>query len=386
MRFALIAGEASGDLLGAALIESLRRRFPQASFCGVAGPRMREAGCEVLADIERLSVMGLVEVLPKLPDILRLRRELVRRLTTRPVDAVIGIDAPDFNLPLERRLHRAGLKTVHLVSPSVWAWRPGRVKPISEAVDLLLCLLPFEPVFYQRHALRNGFRTVFIGHPLAETLAVPMPREQARRELGLPPDTPVLAVLPGSRKGELQSIAGPFAAAVARLAESVPALQFVVPLAKPSMRPLMEAAISSQAASVRWHLVDGGSREAMRAADVVLLASGTATLECLLLDRPMVVAYRVSRITAALLRGFGLLKIQRYSLPNLLCERAVVPELIQEQATPEKIASAVHRLLTDAAARDEQIRAFAPVRELLRRDAAARATSAIAELLEQAAP
>ncbi len=386
MRFALIAGEASGDLLGAALIESLRQRFPQASFCGVAGPRMREAGCEVLADIERLSVMGLVEVLPKLPDILRLRRELVRRLTTRPVDAVIGIDAPDFNLPLERRLHRAGLKTVHLVSPSVWAWRPGRVKPISEAVDLLLCLLPFEPAFYQRHALRSGFRTVFIGHPLAETLAAPMPREQARRELGLPPDTLVLAVLPGSRKGELQSLAGPFAAAAARLAESVPALQFVVPLAKPSLRPLMEAAISSQAASARWHLVDGGSREAMRAADVVLLASGTATLECLLLDRPMVVAYRVSRITAALLRGFGLLKIQRYSLPNLLCKRAVVPELIQEQATPEKIASAVHRLLTDAAARDEQIRAFAPVRELLRRDAAERATSAIAELLEQAAP
>lgn len=383
MRFALIAGEASGDLLGAALIESLRRRFPQASFCGVAGPQMRAAGCEVLADIERLSVMGLAEVLPKLPDILRLRRELIRYLTSQQVDAVIGIDSPDFNLPLERRLRRAGLKTVHVVSPSVWAWRPGRVKPISEAVDLLLCLLPFEPAFYQQRTLRAGFRAVFIGHPLAETLATPISREQACRELGLLPDAPIVAVLPGSRSGELKYLAEPFAASAARLTESMPALHFIVPLAKPSLRAVFEAAIASQAPSARWHLVDGHSRAAMRAADAVLLASGTATLECLLLDRPMVVAYRVSRVTAALLRLFGLLKIKRYSLPNLLCEHAVVPELIQEQVTPENIASAVRLLLTDAQARHRQLHVFAPVRDVLRRDAADRASSAIAELLGQ---
>lgn len=388
MRFALIAGEASGDLLGAELVESLRRRFPQASFCGVVGPNMRQAGCEALADIERLSVMGLAEVLPKLPDILRLRRELLRHLSSEPVDVVIGIDAPDFNLPLERRLRRAGLTTAHVVSPSVWAWRQGRVKSISESVDLMLCLFPFEPAFYQKNSLRAGFRAVFIGHPLAETLAAPVSREQARRDLGLSADASVLAVLPGSRSGELKYLAEPFAAAAARLTASMPALQFpelqfVVPLAKPSLRPVFEAAIAAQAPSVRWHLVDGHSRAAMRAADAVLLASGTATLECLLLDRPMVVAYRASRMTAALLRLFGLIKIERYSLPNLLCERAVVPELIQEQATADNIASAVRLLLTDSKARDEQILAFAPVREVLRRDAADRAASAIAELLGQ---
>ncbi len=385
MRFALIAGEASGDLLGAALIQALRLRFPQATFCGVVGSNMREAGCEALADIERLSVMGLAEVLPKLPDILRLRRELFKHLTNQPVDAVIGIDAPDFNLPLERRLRRAGQTTVHVVSPSVWAWRPGRIKPISEAVDLLLCLLPFEPSFYQRHPLRSGFRAVFIGHPLAETLAVPVSREQARLELDLPADAQVVAVLPGSRGGELKYLAAPFAAAAARLAQSMPQLKFIVPLAKPSLRSPFEAAIAAQAPSARWHLVDGHSRAAMRAANVVLLASGTATLECLLLDRPMVVAYRVSRITAMLLRLFRLMKIKRYSLPNLLCEHPVVPELIQEQATAENISTAVHALLTDAQAQRDQLAAFAPVHVTLQRDAAERAASAIAELLGQAA-
>lgn len=381
MRFALIAGETSGDLLGAALIRALRQRFPQAQFCGVTGPRMREAGCETLADIERLSVMGLAEVLPKLPDILRLRRELFTRLTAQPVDAVIGIDAPDFNLPLERRLRRAGLKTVHVVSPSVWAWRPGRVKPISESVDLMLCLLPFEPEFYQRQALRAGFRAVFVGHPLAEELAQPPSREQARASLGLPADATVVAVLPGSRSGELKYLAASFAAAAARLTNTVAPVRFVVPLAKVSLKPMFEAAIAAQAAALDWHLVDGQSREAMRAADVVLLASGTATLECLLLDRPMVVAYRVSAVTVALLRGLGLVRIERYSLPNLLCEHPVVPEFIQEQATPDNLAEALRTLLTDAAARQRQLDAFAAARATLSRDAAARGAAAIAELV-----
>lgn len=385
MRFALIAGEASGDLLGAALIEALRRRFPQAEFCGVTGPRMRQAGCESLADIEVLSVMGLAEVLPRLYGILRLRRRLFKELSEQAVDVVIGIDAPDFNLSLEKRLHNVGIRTVHVVSPSVWAWRSGRVKPISEAVDLLLCLLPFEPPFYAHQKLRPGFRAVYIGHPLAESLASPISRQQARRQLDLPAGAPVLAVLPGSRGGELKYLAKPFAATVASLARSIPEARFVVPLAKPTLRPALEAAIAKLAPSAQWHIIDGHSREVMRAADTVLLASGTATLECLLLNRAMVVAYRVSRLTAWLLRLFGLLKIRRYSLPNLLCQGDVVPEFIQEKATPENIAPALQTLLADGAAREQQREAFAPVRVELRRDAAEQAAKAVTELLARPA-
>lgn len=377
MHFALIAGEASGDLLGAALIPALRARFPQARFSGVTGPRMQAAGCESVASIERLSVMGIAEVLPKLPDILRLRRELRAHYARQRPDCVIGIDAPDFNLGLERSLRERGLKTVHLVSPTVWAWRQGRVKGIARAADLVLCLFPFEPKFYAGH----GVRAEYIGHPLAETLAEPPSREAARAALGLAADGPCLAVLPGSRGGELAYLAEPFAQTAAWVAARLPGLKLVTPIAKPSLEPVMRRAIAAHAPGVDWRLVAGQSREAMRAADAVLLASGTATLECLLLDRPMVVAYRMSRLTAFLLDQLGMLKVAHVSLPNLLSAEAVVPELLQQRATAADIGPEVLRLLTDAAARERQRAQFGAVRAELGRNAAEGAARAIAELL-----
>ncbi len=378
MRFALIAGEASGDLLGGALVRALRARFPEARFYGVTGPRMREAGCDSIDSIDRLSVMGLAEVLPKLPDILRMRRELAARLAADRPDCVIGIDAPDFNLPLERRLRGQGIPTVHVVSPTVWAWRPGRVKNIARAVDLILCLFPFETRFYAEHQVRAEY----IGHPLAEELSGAIGRDEARRQLGLA-GGPCLAILPGSRGGELKFLAEPFAQTAAWLARQMPELSFVVPLAKPALRPVFEQAVAAHAPGLRWTLVDGHSREAMRAADAVLLASGTATLECLLLDRPMVVGYRVSAFTAWLLRSLKLLKIDQVSLPNLLCREPVVPEFLQEQADAEHFGPALLELLRDDAARQRQTAQFAAVHQELRRDAAASAAAAIARLVDR---
>lgn len=378
MRFALIAGEASGDLLGGALLRALRARFPDAQFYGVTGPRMREAGCDSLDSIDRLSVMGLAEVLPKLPDILRLRGQLARRLAADRPDCVIGIDAPDFNLPLERKLREQGIPTVHVVSPTVWAWRPGRVKNIARAVDLILCLFPFETRFYAEHHVKAEY----IGHPLAEELADPASCADARRQLGLP-GGPCLAVLPGSRGGELKYLAEPFVQAAAWLARQLPELSFVVPLAKPALRPLFEQAIAAHAPGLRWTLVDGHSREAMRAADAVLVASGTATLECLLLERPMVVGYRVSAFSAWLVRSLRLFKIERVSLPNLLCQDAVVPEFLQEQVRAEELGPALLDLLQSPVARARQTVQFAAVQRELKRDAAASAAAAIARLLQQ---
>ena len=377
MHFALIAGEASGDLLGAELIPALRARFPQARFSGVTGPRMREAGCESIAQIDRLSVMGISEVLPKLPDIFRLRRELLDRLTAEKPACVIGIDAPDFNLGLERRLRARGLRTVQMVSPTVWAWRQGRVKNIARSVDLILCLFPFEPPFYAGH----GLRAEYIGHPLAEALANPVARADARAQLGLAADGACVAVLPGSRGGELSKLAKPFAQTAAWLAERHPGLSFVTPIAKPSLRPIMQRAIAEHAPNLRWQLVEGRSREAMRAADAVLLASGTATLECLLLDRPMVVAYRLSAFTALLLGTLGMLKIDKVSLPNLLCADAVVPELLQDAVTPALLGPPLLELLTNAAARERQLAQFGAVRQELKRNAAESAAAAIADLI-----
>lgn len=377
MHFALIAGEASGDLLGAELIAALRARFPGARFSGVTGPRMTAAGCESLASIERLSIFGIAEVVPKIPEILRLRRALFERLREDRPDCVIGIDAPDFNLALERKLRHEGLKTVHMVSPTVWAWRQGRVKNIARSVDLILCLFPFEPTFYAGH----GVRAEYIGHPLAETLADAIESAPARAQLGLPAEGPCIAVLPGSRGGEVARLAVPFAQTAAWLASRVPGLSLVTPIAKPSLRPVLQQAIDTYASGLNWRLVDGQSREAMRAADAVLLASGTAALECLLLDRPMVVAYRLSRVTAFLLGRLGMLKIDKVSLPNLLAAEAVVPELLQDDVTADKLGPPMLALLTEPSARERQRAQFGAVQRELKRNAADSAAEAIARLI-----
>lgn len=377
MRFALVAGEISGDILGAAIIGALKQRFPQASFYGVAGPRMVAAGCEAIESIEALSLMGISEVLPALPRLFRLRATLRARFLHDRPDAVIGIDAPDFNLGLERQLRERGLRTVHVVSPSIWAWRQGRVKGIARAVDLMLCLLPFEPAFYDRHAVRARY----IGHPLADELNTQTTPAAARQALGLEPAQPVVALLPGSRGGELKYLAEPFARAAALLHRRHPQLRFLTPVAKPRLRAVMESALARHAPGVPWTLADGHSREVMQAADTVLLASGTAALECLLLGRPMVVAYRMSALTAWLLLNAGLLKTRHVSLPNLLAAEPVVPELIQKAARPEALAAAVSELLDNGSARERQLRQFDGVREELKRDSARLAADAIADLI-----
>ncbi|MGQ0586800.1 MAG: lipid-A-disaccharide synthase [Gammaproteobacteria bacterium] len=378
MRFALVAGEASGDILGAALIRGLRARHPDATFYGVAGPRMREAGCEAIESIEALSVMGLTEVIRHLPRLLKLRRTLVERFAGDKPDAFIGIDAPDFNLRVERALHDRGIKTVHVNSPTIWAWRPGRIHGIAKAVDLMLCLYPFEPALYEK----VGMRAACIGHPLADQLDDTVDQARARRELGLPAGGPkdgqVVAVLPGSRGSELKYLSQPFAAAAAWLHARVSGLRFVVPIARPDFKPVFERAIAAHPGPA-WHLLDGQSRQAMQAADAVLLASGTVTLECLLLGRPMVAAYRASAVTEWL--AWKLIKIPHVSLPNILSAAPVVPELMGYQATPEALGQEVSQLLRHGVLRDLQVERFAAVRRDLRRDAGALAAAAIGSLL-----
>lgn len=379
MRIALVAGELSGDILGAAIVRALKARFPQAQCYGVAGPRMVAAGCEAIESIEALSVMGIAEVIPALPRLFRLRAALLERFTADRPDVVIGIDAPDFNLGLERRLRERGLKTVHVVSPSVWAWRQGRVKSIARSVDLMLCLFPFEPKFYAEH----GVAAEYIGHPLADELDARGEAAVARRDLGLAQAGPVVAILPGSRGSELKYLGQPFAAAAALLRERHPGLRFITPVAKPKLRPGMDQVIRQFAPQADWTVVEGRSRDCMRAADVVLLASGTATLECLLLGRPMVVAYRGAALTAWLMLKAGLLKTKYVSLPNLLSAEPTVPELLQDAATPERLAAEVAALLEKPEARARQVGQFSAVQRELRRDAAQRAAEAIAALLSR---
>ena len=383
MRFALVAGEASGDILGAALIRALRARYPQATFYGVAGPRMRAAGCEAIESIEALSVMGLAEVLRHLPRLLQLRRDLAERFTADRPDAYVGIDAPDFNLRVERDLRARGIRTVHVNSPTIWAWRPGRVHGIGQAVDLMLCLYPFEPALYEKH----GVRAAFIGHPLADQLDDTVAPAAARRALGLADTGPVVAVLPGSRGSELRYLSEPFAAAAALLHGRMPDAQFVVPIARPDLKPGFEAVIARHPGP-RWHLLDGHSREAMQAADAVLLASGTAALECLLLGRPMVVAYRAAALTEWL--AWRLIRIPFVSLQNILAMRGlggavpgqpVVPELLGHFATPHRLAQEVEQLLRHPVLRQLQVERFDAVHRDLKRDAGALAAAAIADLL-----
>jgi lipid-A-disaccharide synthase len=374
---AVVAGEASGDNLGAALITALRARSPDVRIIGVAGPRMRAAGCEALADAEELAVMGLTEVLRHLPRLLKLRRGLITRFTAARPDVFVGIDAPEFNLGLAARLKAQGIRTVQYVSPQVWAWRQGRVRGIGEACDRILCLLPFEPPFYERH----GIVARFVGHPLADQFPMEPDRGAARAGLGLPAGETVVAVLPGSRMGEVSRLAAPFAGAAAWLAARRPGLRFVAPMVNAAVRARFEAAWAQAAPGVPVQIVDGRSRDVLAAADVVLVASGTATLETLLSKRPMVVAYRLGTVTAFLLQRLGLVKVQHFSQPNLLAGREVVPELFQDAATPEALGAAVLDWL-ESPERVAPLQAtFADVHAQLRRGGADLAAEAVLELL-----
>ncbi|MFN3843558.1 MAG: lipid-A-disaccharide synthase [Rehaibacterium terrae] len=372
-RIALVAGEASGDLLGAGLIAELRKRWPEAEFAGIGGARMREEGLDAWHDCSELAVMGLAEVLRHLPRLLRLRRRLVGRLLAWKPDVFIGIDAPDFNLGIEKRLKRAGIRTVHYVSPSVWAWREKRAEKIGRSADRVLCLFPMEPPIYARH----GVDARFVGHPLADAFPLVPDRAAARDALGLPHDVPVIAVLPGSRVGEVQRLGRIFVEALGELWPHVPGLRVVAPMANEYCREAFAAVNGGNFAD----LLDGRAHEAMIAADVVLLASGTAALEAMLAKRPMVVAYRIAPLTHWIVRTFGLLKTDRYSLPNALAGEAVVPELMQRDCTPENIAATLLHWFRHPQAIDALAPRFRALHEMLRRNASARAADAVVELL-----
>ena len=378
LRVALVAGEASGDLLGAAFMAALRELHPEVTFIGVAGPRMIAAGCTALAHSEELALMGVVEIVRHLPRLLRLRSRIRRELMAQRPDVYIGIDAPEFNLGLARQLHQAGIVTVQYVSPQVWAWRQGRVRAIAAAVDLVLCLLPFEKAFYARHAVRAEF----VGHPLADQIPLDSDRAAARAALGLPSDAVIIALLPGSRMGEVTRLGADFAATAALLsarAVSGPAPLFIAPMATAQVREVFAGQVTAAGAQVR--LLDGQSRLALAAADAVLVASGTATLETLLTRRPMVVAYRLAPLTAFLAQRLGMVKVQHFSQPNLLAGETLVPEFFQAAVTPQALADALSRQLTDTAAGAHRLAAFESIHLQLRQDGASKAAAAVLTLL-----
>ena len=377
-RIALVAGEASGDGLGAGLIDELRKRFPDAEFVGIGGDAMRHAGCETWHHASELSVMGLAEVLRHLPRLLKLRREFRERLLAWQPDVFIGIDAPDFNLGVERWLKQRGIRTVHYVSPSVWAWRQKRAAKIGMSADRVLCLFPMEPAIYAKH----GVDARFVGHPMADALPLDPDRAAARAALGVPTDVPVLALLPGSRLGEVGRLAQPFLDAARIVAEATPRLKVLIPAANDECKAVLAPLLAATPfPSPRPRLLDGQAREAMIAADVVLLASGTATLEAMLAKRAMVVGYRIAPLTYRIVKSFGMLKVERYALPNVLAGEDLAPELMQDDCTPGKLAAAVLEWL----AHPERIAALQPrylqLHEALRQDASARAADAVAELL-----
>ncbi|MES2817855.1 MAG: lipid-A-disaccharide synthase [Pseudomonadota bacterium] len=373
LRVALVAGEASGDILGAGLMQALKVRHPAIEFIGIGGPLMQAQGLNPYFPMERLSVMGLVEVLGRLPELLIRRKRLVRSLIAAKPDVFIGIDAPDFNLDLELKLRRTGIKTVHYVSPSVWAWRQKRVLKIREACDLMLCLFPFEARFYDEHQVPVRF----VGHPLADQVAPQVDRAAARQSLDLPLDSPVVALMPGSRGGEVARLGTLFLDAAERLRSLRPGLRFVLPCASPQRRVQLEALLAGR--NLPLTLLDGRSHEALAACDAVLIASGTATLEALLHKRPMVVAYQVAPLTYRILKL--MVTSPFFSLPNLLAERLLVPELLQEAATPEGLARVLAPLLDGG---EVQTEGFDVIHRALRRDASSQAAEAVLKLVARA--
>jgi lipid-A-disaccharide synthase len=381
LRVAVVAGEASGDTLGAGLIDALRDRVPHARFFGIGGARMRAAGCEAWHGAEELSVMGLAEVLPHLRRLLKLRRRLIERLLRERPDVFIGIDSPDFNLPVAAALKAAHIPAVQYVSPQVWATRQSRVAGIRNSVDLVLCVLPFEPAFYAEHRVRAEF----VGHPLADVIPKTVDAAAARKALGLGASPQVVALLPGSRRGEVARLSRPFLA-TARWLKARRPLDVVVALANEAMGEEFRAATAGIALDPPAKLVTGRAQEVMAAADAVLTASGTASLEALLLKRPMVVAYRMTAVSYWILRCMGISRLRHFSLPNLLAGRELVAEYVQGQVRPEVLGPAVLECL-DGRMRGADWRAeFDRIHAELRRDASRSAARAVLELAGAAQP
>ncbi len=376
LRIAMVAGEASGDILGAGLIKALKQQYPTASFYGIGGPLMQAEGFESFYPMERLSVMGLVEVLGRLWELLKIRKALAQKIAASEPDVFIGIDAPDFNIGLEMRLRKQGIKTVHYVSPSVWAWREKRVFKIAKAVDLVLCLFPFEVEFYKKH----NVPAVCVGHTLADAIDLEPDTHSARSQLSLNQNKPVVALLPGSRQGEVARLGDLFLQAAELIQHVEPNVQFVLPAANEERKKQLEALISA-VPKINVKLLSGQSRSAMEASDVVLMASGTAALEGMLLKKPLVVSYKVSSITAFLLKR--MLKQPFVSLPNLLAGKELIPEILQEDATPENLAQAVLNILGDQSLSDRLKTEFTCIHTLIRKNADKAAAQAITHLISQ---
>lgn len=371
LKVALVAGEASGDILGSGLMQALREQHPDIEFIGVGGPLMEAAGLQSFFPMERLAVMGLVEVLGRLRELLRRRKELAAWLLEQKPDVFIGIDAPDFNLDLELKLHQQGIKTVHYVSPSVWAWRQKRVLKIREACDLMLCLLPFEARFYEEHQVPVHF----VGHPLADSIALENDPLAARQQLGLPADARVVALMPGSRGGEVRRLGELFLHSAYLLQQRHPELQFVLPAANAARKEQLEQMLAAFP-KLPVTLLDGQSQLALQACDAVLIASGTATLEAMLFKRPMVVAYRLAGLTYRILKL--MVKSRHFALPNLLAGETLVPEFIQHAATAENLAAAIEQQLADGS---RQTARFLELHQLMRRDASRQAAGAVLQLV-----
>lgn len=376
LRIGIVAGEASGDILGADLMRALRDNADRPiEFVGVGGPRMLAQGFHSLFDMERLAVMGFIEPLKRLPELLSMRARLRRHFLDWRADLVLGIDAPDFNLGLELWLRKRGIRTAHYVSPSVWAWRRGRIRKIKRAVDLMLTLFPFEEQFYRDHAVP----VACVGHPLADQLPLQPDTRGARERLNIPAAKRVVALLPGSRGGEVAQLGAPFLETAAWLAQRRSDLQFLVPAANAARRAQIDALIEQRNEALPLTVLDGQSQLAMTAADVVLMASGTTTLEALLLKKPMVVAYRMGKWSFALVRR--LVKVSHIALPNLLAQRELVPERLQEAVRADVLGPLLLERIDDPALRERLQAQFLDMHRALRRNASERAALALLDVI-----
>ncbi|MCL4138700.1 UNVERIFIED_CONTAM: hypothetical protein GTU68_032709 [Idotea baltica] len=374
-KIGVVAGEASGDQLGAGLIKALKFHYPNAIFEGLGGPKMLAEGFETLFPMDRLSVMGLVEPLKRLPELIHIRKTLFKHFSDNNFDLVVGIDSPDFNLGLELKLRKKGIKTAHYVSPSVWAWRQGRVKKIARAVDVMLTLLPFEEAFYQEHKVP----VVCVGHPLAEELPLQTDTVAARKQLGIIKEGPVLTVMPGSRASEVDKLGRLFLDAAQFCQKKIPELQLIIPSANPERRTQIEKALKGYPL-LSCTLLDGQSLTAMAAADVVLLSSGTSALEAMLLKKPMVVSYRLGKLTFALISR--MVKVPYVALPNLLVDEPLVPELLEDKATVEKISDAVLNFFQQPEQVVELQKRFITIHKSLQYGGSETAAKALVKLIE----
>lgn len=377
LRIGIVANEPSGDMLGAGLMRELKKRVPDIVFDGIGGPLMESEGMVSLYPMERLSVMGLVEVVKHLPGLLSIRNGLKRHFFASPPNVFIGVDAPDFNLGLEKSLKRNGIPTIHYVSPTVWAWRPGRVKKIRASIDLMLSIFPFEVDFLKSH----GIPVNYIGHPLADEIAPDADQMVARRSLNIPSAARVIALLPGSRLSEIEALAATFVETARICLEQAPELRFLVPMVNSKTRAAFESVWQDVAPELDLEVLDGASREAMLSADAVLSASGTATLEALLLKRPMVVAYRLNPLTYWIVKAFNLVKTPYIAMSNLLSGEKVAPEYIQDEATPEALSRALLDMLSSPDKMDYIQSVYNRVHRQLRLDSSAKAADAVLRLL-----